>query len=312
MKYSLIIPVYKNQHSLPDLIDTINFISQKLDNALLEVVFVVDGSPDQSAEILQSLLPSQSFISQLIILSRNFGSFAAIRVGLQYATGSYFAVMAADLQEPPELIVDFFKTLLKDKIDIVIGVRAARDDPWLSRFSAKLFWSSYRKFVVPEMPGGGVDIFGCNLAFRDCLLSCKEANTSLVALLFWLGFKRAEIVYTRRERVHGVSAWTFKKKINYLMDSVFAFTDLPVKFLLGLGAVGVGTSLVFGFVVLLARFFDVQTIPGYSATILMILFFGGINMLGLGIIGSYTWRGYENTKRRPLAIILRQLTFNKE
>jgi glycosyltransferase involved in cell wall biosynthesis len=307
--YSLIIPVYKNQDSIEALIAATHALNQSLNNQL-EAIFVVDGSPDKSAELLQSLLPAQPFQSRLIVLSRNFGSFSAIRVGLQQAQGSYFAVMAADLQEPPELILEFFHTLKNNAFDVVVGTREAREDPWRTRFSANLFWNFYRAFIVPDMPAGGVDVFGCNQAFRDCLLSCEESNSSLIALLFWVGFRRQQISYTRRERVHGVSAWTLRKKINYLMDSIFAFTDLPIKLLLGLGALGVSVASVFGLVILFARMFNLFTLPGYTPTMLMILFFGGLNMFGLGVVGSYVWRGYENTKRRPLAIILREKQFN--
>lgn len=306
--YSLIIPVYKNQESIPSLVQAVDSMNRQLDGQL-EAVFVVDGSPDQSADLLQNHLINQPFESRLIILSRNFGSFSAIRVGLQYARGPYFAVMAADLQEPPELVLDFFRSLASEDIDVVIGTREARADPFRSRLSANLFWAAYRKFVVPQMPVGGVDVFGCNQAFRDCLLTCEEANTSLIALIFWLGFRRKQVAYTRLERSHGVSAWTLKKKVNYLMDSVFAFTDLPIKLLLALGVTGVAFSALFGTLVLYARISGAFEIPGYAATMLTILFFGGLNTLGLGLVGSYAWRGYENTKRRPLAIALRELKF---
>lgn len=306
--YSLIVPVYKNQDSIRDLVAAVELMGTQLDGQL-EAVFVVDGSPDHSAEMLQSLLSDQTFASRLILLSRNFGSFSAIRVGLQHANGPYFAVMAADLQEPPELVLSFFQTLATEEVDVVIGTREGRADPLRSRMSANLFWAAYRKFIVPQMPVGGVDVFGCNQAFRDCLLTCEEANTSLIALLFWLGFRRKQVAYVRRERVHGVSAWTFGKKINYLMDSIFAFTDLPIRLLIILGAIGIAVSLLFGAVVLFARFSGLVIMPGYSATMLTVLFFGGINTLGLGLVGSYAWRGYENTKRRPLAITLRELKF---
>jgi hypothetical protein len=159
------------------------------------------------------------------------------------------------------------------------------------------------------MPPGGVDIFGCNRAFRDTLLQCEEANSSLVAMLFWLGFRRCEVPYARRPRLHGSSGWTLQKKLRYLMDSVFAFTDLPVRLLMLFGAAGLAVSTTFGLIVLAARLAGVLDVPGYAATILVVLFFGGINALGLGLIGSYVWRGYENTKRRPLTITLRELTF---
>ncbi len=306
--YSLIIPVYKNEESIHDLLQAIEELNRSLGGEL-EAVFVVDGSPDKSAELLQSFLPERGFVSKLVLLSRNFGSFAAIRVGLEHATGSYFAVMAADLQEPPELARDFFAILAEGDYDLVVGTREGRSDPLLSRMSSKLFWAMYRRFVLPQMPSGGVDIFGCNRQFRDYLLACEEANTSLVAMLFWLGFRRKHVAYERRARLHGKSAWTLRKKVTYLMDSVFAFTDLPVRALMATGVLGLTVAVGLGLVILGARLVGELAVPGYAATILTVLFFGGINTLGLGLIGSYAWRAYENTKRRPLAIPLRELRF---
>jgi glycosyltransferase involved in cell wall biosynthesis len=183
--YSLVIPVYKNEGSIHELLLVLNEMNQKL-RGRLEVVFVVDGSPDQSGELLEARLPGCGFSSKLIRLSRNFGSFAAVRVGLEAARGPYFAAMAADLQEPPDLVLEFFRVLESEPVDITVGTRESRDDPLLSRWSSQLFWNVYRRFVQPEMPRGGVDIFGCNLAVRNQLLSLQESNSSLVGLLFWL------------------------------------------------------------------------------------------------------------------------------
>jgi glycosyltransferase involved in cell wall biosynthesis len=306
--YSLVVPVYKNEGSLPDLLAAITKLNDQLGGAL-EAVFVIDGSPDRSAEILRTELPQQSFASRLIVLARNFGSFAAIREGLKHATGKYMAVMAADLQEPPELVLEFFAVLTTDEWDVVVGTRESRSDPLSTRIPSSIFWRLYRRLVAPEIPIGGVDTFGCNVAFRDTLLACEEANTSLIALVFWLGFRRKTVAYDRLERQHGKSAWTLRKKVKYLMDSLFAFTDLPIKIFLGLGGFGLALAVVLGVVVLAARASGALDVPGYAATMLVVLFFGGLNTLGLGLIGSYAWRGYENTKKRPLAIVLRELDF---
>jgi glycosyltransferase involved in cell wall biosynthesis len=306
--YSLVIPVYRNEQFIPELLDAVEGMNAALDGQL-EAVFVVDGSPDRSAELLQAYLPERGFVSRLVLLSRNFGSFAAIRVGLEHATGAYFAVMAADLQEPPELALEFFRVLAAGEHDVVVGTRQDRADPLLTRITSGLFWRIYRRYVMSSVPVGGVDVFGCNRAFRDYLLACEESNTSLVALLFWLGFRRAHIPYRRRKRAHGSSGWTLRKRIQYLSDSVFSFTDLPVRLLMRFGALGVMVAVVLGIIVLVARVAGQVDVPGYAATILVVLFFGGLNALGLGVIGSYVWRGYENTKRRPLAVVLRELEF---
>lgn len=298
---SLVIPVYKNEASLSVLIDAITILNQKVSGEL-ETIFVVDGSPDNSYRILRDLLPEQSFKSELILLSRNFGSFMAIRTGLQHGTGDRFAVMAADLQEPPELVLEMNKKLQDEALDIVVGVREAREDPGFSKLSSTLFWWTYRKFVLPEIPPGGVDMFACNKQARDTLLTLEECHSSLVSQLFWIGFRRGTVTYKRLKREYGKSAWTLRKKMNYLMDSIFSFTDLPIRVLVRLGATGTLLASLYGFFVLVSKILGFISLPGYSTTIFLICFFASLNTLGIGIVGSYAWRTYENTKKRPLSI----------
>lgn len=304
---SIVIPVYRNEESIPDLVVALTDVARRAKhdfNCATEVVFVVDGSPDNSYSVLEQVLPAAPFASQLLLHSRNFGSFAAIRTGLQAATGNYFAVLAADLQEPPELVLQFLEKLFAGNCDVVVGCRENRQDPLLSRSASNLFWKLYKKFIIHEIPEKGVDVFGCNKVFRDQLISLGETNTSLVGLIFWLGFKRSEVIYERRARRHGKSAWTLKKKFNYLLDSIFSFTDLPIKLLGLFGLIGVVASMLLGIVILLAKIFGNIPVPGYAATVLTVIFFGGLNSLGLGIVGAYAWRAFENTKNRPLAVVM--------
>lgn len=306
--YSVIIPVYRNQESIPDLLAALTGVNASLDGKL-EVIFVVDGSPDRCHALLRDALPRAAFKSQLLLLSRNFGSFAAIRCGLQAAAGDFFAVFAADLQEPPELAIEFFQAMAHDEADVVVGTRDARADPLFSRMASGVFWRLYRRLVNSEIPVGGVDVFGCNRKFRDQLLVLDEHHSSLVGLVFWLGFRRKTVSYARRARLHGKSAWTLRRKITYMLDSIFAFSDLPIRLLLVIGIIGIGVSVLYGGTVLLLRMFGHLSVPGYAATITSIMFFGGINALGLGIIGAYVWRAYANVQHRPLAIVMQRESF---
>jgi len=306
--YSLVVPVYRNEESIPDLLEVVEDLAARLDGEL-EAVFVDDGSPDRSGAILAFELPKRRFESRLLTLSRNFGSSAAIREGLKEARGPYFAVMAADLQEPPELVLEFFRTLASEPCDIVIGSRTARDDPAPSRWAAELFWRLYRRLVQPQMPPGGVDVFGCNRGVRDRLVDLHESNSSLVGLLFWVGFRRKAIPYRRVQRARGRSAWTWPMKLRYLSDSVFGFSDLPIRLLLVAGGIGMVASIFFGLFVFTARLLGLIEVPGYSAIAVTISFFAALNMFGLGVVGSYVWRAFENTKRRPGAIVMSNARF---
>lgn len=299
---SLVIPVYKNEGSLPRLLREVGAVAADIQGEL-EVVFVVDGSPDGSLRLLQELLPSWHVRSQLIDLSRNFGSFSAIAAGLRHGRGEYFAVISADLQEPPALAATFHKLMASGEADVVFGYRTGRADPWASRAVSGLFWGLYRRLVVPDMPPGGVDVFGCTRAVRDRLLEMKEINTNLVALLLWLGFRRVFVPYERRAREEGRSAWTLGKKWRYALDSIFSFTDLPVRILLALGTLATVVAIVAGLTVFVFWQMGHITVLGYTPLMLAIVSFGGLTALGLGIVGQYLWLSLQNTRNRPSFVV---------
>jgi len=309
--FSLIIPVYRNEGSIPSLVEALEELNRSMGGDL-EAVLVVDGSPDRSLELLVAALPKAAFSSQLLVLSRNFGVYPAITAGLASARGSLFAMMAADLQEPPELIAEMRRELETGQFDVVVGTRAKRKDPFVSRVLSATFWKLYKLLVQREIPPGGVDVFGCTREFREHLLALPERNTMLIGLIFWLGFRRGEVSYSRRPRQHGRSAWTFMRKLRYFMDSTFAFSDLPVRLLSLAGILGMSLSVIYTGVVIFAKWTGQIPVPGYSATALLIMFFGGLNSLGLGLIGEYVWRTFENTKRRPSYVVAQRLEFEAE
>jgi glycosyltransferase involved in cell wall biosynthesis len=223
--------------------------------------------------------------------------------GLRAADGDYVAVLSADLQEPPELMLEFHRLLRGGEADVVLGQRTGRADPWLSRVLSNSFWELYRRFVVRDMPPGGVDIFGCTRAVRDHLLQLQEVHTNLAALVLWLGFRRRFVPYQRRERLEGRSAWTLARKLRYAIDSVFSFTDLPVRALLLLGLAGMTFAVLAGVTVFVMWSLSRIPVLGYTPLMLVITFFGGLTALGLGIIGQYVWLSLQNARRRPNFIV---------
>jgi glycosyltransferase involved in cell wall biosynthesis len=296
---SLVIPVYRNSATIEPLLAAIDGIQRETEGGL-EVIFVIDGSPDDSRSKLLAALPESNLSARVVDHSRNFGSFAAIRTGMSVARGERIAVMAADLQEPPQLIVEFLRRLATGGVDVVAGERANRDDR--GDIASKVYWRLYRRFVLKDVPPEGVDVFACTAAVRDVVCSLESVHTSLVAQLFWVGFRR-ELVSYDRSPSSGPSGWTLRRKLRYLSDSVFAFTDLPVRVLWLIGIAGLLLGGLVAVAVLIARLSGAIDVPGYTATVLVIIFFGSLNMMGLGIIGSYVWRAYETTKGRPGAII---------
>jgi glycosyltransferase involved in cell wall biosynthesis len=299
---SLVIPVYKSEENLPRLFTELEGFAASFPGPL-EVVFVVDGSPDASLGILQDRLAHWPVRSQLIELSRNFGSFAAIAAGMRAARGDYMAALSADLQEPLSLVREFHRRMAAGEADVVFGHRTGRADARSSSVMSDLFWSLYRRFVVPDMPRGGVDMFGCTRAVRDVFTGMKEVNTNLIALLLWLGFRRAFVPYERQARLEGRSAWTFSRKLRYAIDSVFAFTDLPIRALLVMGTIGTALALIAGVTVFIGWATGHVPVLGYTPLMLVITFFGGLTALGLGITGQYLWLTLQNARGRPPFIV---------
>ncbi len=300
---TLVIPVYRNEENIEDLLAAL----AQLDRAVggMEVVFVIDGSPDRSGELLAAARDKMQFPSKIAFHSRNFGSFTAIRTGMELAQGDVIAVMAADLQEPPELIVEFFRRLENDEADIVFGQRAGRHDSLLRDALSNAFWRLYRKLVIKDIPQGGVDIFACNRIVCSTVLEIAEPNSSLIAQLFWVGFRRIFIPYQRRKRLKGASAWNFSRRLRYMMDSIFSFSDLPILLVLWFGIFGCVASLAVGLLIAIARVLGYVTAPGYAGLAVLITFSASAMLAVQGILGSYLWRTFENTKRRPLRIISR-------
>jgi len=306
---SLVIPVYNNVESLPRLLRELEAFSERLPDDL-EVLFVVDGATDGSDRYLHAHLPAWRVASRLIELSRNFGSFPAIAGGLEQASGDVIAVMAADLQEPIDLMLEFQRLLAAREADVVFGVRKRRGDPFWSRWLSEIFWRLYRRFVVSDMPQGGVDVFGCTRQVRDRLLELKESHTNLVALVLWVGFRRAFVPYDRQPRLEGRSQWTAGRKLRYAIDSVFSFTDLPIRALLFLGVAGTAFAVVAAVTVFVMWALGRIPVLGYTPLMLVITFFGGSTALGLGIVGQYLWLSLQNTRRRPNYIVKTSTAFS--
>ena len=303
-RYSVVVPVYRNEATLPALVERLEGLAGEL-GGQLEVVFVVDGSPDGSLLLLRRLLAEQAaFSSQLIALARNFGSFSAIRTGLAAAEGELVAVMAADLQEPVSLVREFFRRLDTGEIDVTVGARASRADDRAGQTASRLFWWLYRHLVQREIPPGGVDVFACTRQVAGELIRMDESHTSLVGLLYWVGFRRAEVPYDRLPRPEGKSAWSFRRKLRYLLDSIFSFTDLPITLIIALGVIGVAVSTMAGLAVLVAWATDQIDVAGYTPLILSVFFMTSLILISLGVVGSYVWRTYENSKGRPGSVTM--------
>jgi glycosyltransferase involved in cell wall biosynthesis len=298
---SIVVPVYKNEGAIESLLNRISEISSAV-TGTVEAVFVVDGSPDKSLEALRSQLPMAGFDAKVLLLSRNFGAFSAIRAGLREARGDATVVMAADLQEPTSLITDMLDIVQRDEADVAVGVRQSRKDGVVSRTLSAVFWKIFNRVSSLELPRGGVDIFALSRRARETLNTFEESSTSLIGLVYWMGFRRQEVPYHRVERQIGKSSWSLQKRINYAKDSITAFSEFPLVVFLWSGVFGAVVSLAFAFIGAFQYIFTSDHQSQREITAIGLLFVASYLMAGLGVLGTYLWRIADNVRKRPDSI----------
>ena len=305
---SIVVPVFKNEESVDRLLNRVTSLASSLVGDV-EAIFVVDGSPDSSLSLLQTSLPNTTFDSKIILLSRNFGAFSAIRAGLREADGTATVVMAADLQEPISLIEELLGLVVKDGVDVAVGVRQARKDSFVSRFLSSSFWRFFNRLTTLEMPKGGVDIFALSRDARQKINEFEESSTSLVGLIYWIGFKRQEVSYLREKRAEGVSSWSLRKRINYAKDSITAFSEIPLSIFLWSGVIGALVSLLLVVVLIVRLFMNQNDDISRQLVSIGLLFVVSYLMSGLGLLGTYLWRVSDNVRKRPDSITWKKWEF---
>jgi dolichol-phosphate mannosyltransferase len=303
-KVSIIIPVYYNELSLND---TYNELRKILDeNSSLfdyELVLVDDGSKDNSYRIMQELAGKDNKI-RLVKLSKNFGSYLAILAGMHYATGDAVTYLAADLQDPPELVPEMYKKWIEgNKKDMVFGVRESRSDPFFSRVYSFWFYKLFRAFVLPEYPSKGFDCFFINREQKDMIVNMDEKNSHLTAQIVWLGYKQHYIKYHRHERGIGKSRWTFFKKFKLAFDTFFGFSGRPLRIASLLGMIVSLFGFILAIYIILKKIVLGTPAFGIPSLMVAILITGGFILLSIGIVGEYLWRNFDETRKRPTFIV---------
>ena len=300
---SIIIPVYYNEDSLHKTFDLLNEKVVKENKGLnFEIIFIDDGSGDHSLARLLELKENHKIV-KVIKLSRNFGQAAAFLAGCTHARGTAVVTIAADLQEPPELINQMIEYHFKEHYHVVIGTREARDESFFRRKSSNIFYNIIRRISFPNMPKGGFDFFLISSRIKDLIVRSNEKNPFLQGQILWSGFKTKFIPYQRKKREKGESRWTFSKKIKYLIDGMMAYSYLPMRFMSVLGIIISGLGFLYALVILFSKIFGGITIFGWAPLMIVILLLSGFQMLMLGVIGEYLWRTLDQVRGREHFVI---------
>ena len=301
VKLSVVVPVYHNQETLRELYVRLSGACSTIAPGSYELIFVNDGSGDWSWEVL-SQIASADLSVRAISLSRNFGSQAAILAGLAHASGDMVGVIAADLQEPPELISDLYRAC-DAGAEIALASRSTRGDPWTTRQFASIFYALLRRFALPEMPVGGFDCFVASRRVGLLLLDHARPNVYLPGELLWLGFSRTVIPYDRLARPAGTSMWTFWKKFRFLVDSFVAFSYTPIRITSTLGLSFAMAGFLYATVILSLRITSGFPVEGWASLAVIVLILGGVQLIVLGTLGEYVWRTLDTGRNRPLYIV---------
>ena len=299
---SVVVPVYYNAESLPLLFAELQKVEEQLHEraCAMELIFVDDGSGDESMIELMKI-KHQRPDTRVVKLTRNFGVVHSSKVGLKYVTGDCIMWLSADLQDPPELVIEMTDQWLAGT-KFVIAARESRVDPPLTTFFAGIYHWLVRKMISKDYPKGGIDILLMDAALVPYLRdSSKNMDPRLLA--HWLGYKAATVPYARRKRQHGKSRWTFAKKLTYFIDSIFGFSVLPIRIISLIGFIVSLLSFAYGSVIAISAILGYREVAGFPTLAALITFLLGVVIIILGIIGEYVWRIFDEVTARPEAVV---------
>ena len=298
---SFVIPVYNEESNLPMLVDRIVKIMDQ-SSIQLEAVLVDDGSRDNSRQLLQQLAISDSRF-HVVLLSRNHGHQLALTAGLSVARGSEGVfVLDGDLQDPPELL-DTFYSKFKEGFDVVYAIREKRKEVFYKRFAYYIFYRILKKIANIEIPLDSGDFSFISRRVVDVLNKMPEESRFIRGMRTWIGFKQIGIAYDRQERASGDSKYSFGKLVQLALNGIYNFSEFPVKFVMILGGLAISSSVLYLISVIIKKMFFDQVIEGFTALLFVVILFGGIQLLAIGILGEYILRIFFQSKSRPNFII---------
>lgn len=299
---SFVIPLYNEESNFTLLVERLQRVMDD-SNLHLEVVLINDGSMDQTGMLIRQIcLADPRFTG--VLLSKNHGHQLALTAGLAQAKGSEGVfVLDGDLQDPPELLSDFY-TKFKEGYDVVYAVREKRKEPWYKKIAYFAFYRILRLISSVEIPLDSGDFSFMSRKVVDLLNQMPEESRFIRGMRTWVGFKQIGISYNRQERAFGDSKYSFSKLVQLALNGIFNFSEFPIKAVTYLGGMATFVSFIYFLSVLVKRFlFHNQVIEGFTATLFLIIMFGGLQLLAIGIIGEYILRIFFQTKGRPNFII---------
>lgn len=298
---SVIIPIYNEEKNIFNLYDRLTGVMQTLSKAY-EFIFVNDGSRDNSLALIKTLSQRDPKV-KFIDFSRNFGHQIAVSAGLDYTSGKAVVIIDADLQDPPELIIDLYQKM-QAGYEVVYARRRKREgESYMKLLTAKWFYRILSNITSVEIPVDTGDFRIMSDKIVQVLRNMPERNKFLRGQISWAGFRQTFVEYDRSERAEGVTGYTYRKMIRFALDGITSFSDFPLKVATMAGFTVSGIAFLVMLYALYVHYVSENTVPGWTSIILAVLFLGGIQLISIGIIGEYISRVSNNVRNRPLYII---------
>jgi len=307
---SVVVPSMNEEENVQQFYKAVKAVTDSLPDFRWEFIFVDDGSTDETVSRVLALRSTDPRV-YLLQLSRNFGSYAAIRAGFDYAHGDAVISISADLQDPPDLFREF-TARWKEGYHIVWGAREDRDDPWSKKVAASMFYRLVRHLALANLPNHGMD---CGLFDRkviDTFRTIRDKNSITFMTIYWMGFRQARVPYHRQSRRFGSSKWPVGKRVNAALDVITSFSYLPVRISSYLGVIVSIVAFLGAVVVLFNKLVLGIGEWGWPSLMVTVLFLGGAQMLMLGMIGEYLWRINSEVRERPQYIVMGEFGFDRD
>jgi glycosyltransferase involved in cell wall biosynthesis len=301
VKYSIVVPIYNEQESIPDLVKQLRLVTDLLDGPA-EVILVDDGSRDASYELMVAASEEDPRI-KVLQLSRNFGHQPAITAGMDFASGQAVVVMDADLQDPPEVILEM-AARWQEGYEIVYAVRKRREgESFLKKATARLYYGLIRRLAEVDQY---VDVGDFRLVDRkalDAFLQMRERARYVRGMFSWIGFRQIAVPYVRASRRAGRSKYSLRKMLKLASDGIVGFSSMPLRLGIAVGMVMAIGAVGYGVLALALKLAGLPYVPGYASLLVTITFLSGVQLIVIGVIGLYLARVYDEVRGRPLYLV---------
>ncbi len=299
--YSIVIPIYNEEKVLPVLEGRLVSLLDELDGPS-EVIFVNDGSTDGSYEYIRALHDKDRRF-QIVNLARNFGHQIAITAGIDLAAGQAVVIMDADLQDPPEVVLEM-AAKWREGYEIVYGLRTDRStDSWAKRVTASLFYRLLGKLSDVKIPAEVGDFRLVDRRAVEAFKSMREGSRYVRGMFAWMGFRQVGVPYARQVRAAGATKYTFRKMMRLATDGVVGFSRTPLRLVLHAGMLVAALALLFGIAAIGLFVSGIYLVPGWASVVVTVTFLGGTQLAVMGMIGEYLGRTYEEAIERPLYVV---------